>query len=43
MSESAGPQDEPPPFATWRALYGLVIGTLVVIILLLAWLTRALS
>ena len=43
VSETARGPDEPPPIATWPALYALVIGALVVIILLLAWLTRALS
>lgn len=43
MNEPAKAPEEPPPFATWPALYGLVIGTLVLVILLLAWLTKALS
>lgn len=35
--------EEPPPVGSWRALYALVIGALLVVILVLAWLTRALS
>lgn len=41
MSEDDG--EEPPPVASWPRLYALVIGTLLAIILALAWLTRALS
>jgi hypothetical protein len=30
----------PPLFGTWKRAYGVVLGTLVVVIALCAWLTR---
>lgn len=33
--------EEPPPFATWPVLYGVVIGALILLIVALAWMTRA--
>lgn len=42
MNAGPGPE-EPPPFASWPVLYGLVIGALAVTIALLGWLTRTLS
>lgn len=43
MSEPGEREGDAPPFASWRALYTLVIAALIAIIVLLAWLTRALS
>ena len=43
MNDRAQAPQEPPPFASWPLLYGLVIAALVLIILLLAWLTRTLA
>ena len=41
MNEPAKAPEEPPPFATWPVLYGLVIVALLATVGLLAWLTRA--
>jgi hypothetical protein len=39
VNDPAKAPEEPPPFASWPVLYGLVIAALLVVILLLAWLT----
>ena len=43
MNDPAKAPEEPPPFASWPVLYGLVISALLAIILILAWLTGALT
>lgn len=41
-AQHPGGGEEPPPLlGSWRALYALVIGALVVTVALLLWLTRA--
>lgn len=35
------PQDKPPFFKTWNAMYWFVFGNLVVVILLLYWFSQS--
>lgn len=43
-SKAADDHDEPPPvLGSWRNLYALVLGVLIVLILLFGWFSRAFS